>query len=177
MLANVLEGTEALWPEVNISRYHALYDTLPRCGRRFFLTFLPFCCFHMSTYVFSAPLPTLDDCGLSCWAVLLVARPGAGPDGPRAIWARTHSVQDFDWQLFSTQNFNVYYYAGGEATARRAAEYAEKELQRVSSLIGYYPYSKTTLMLYNSVGDLRQSNIGLDERQATRPAAKLRCCA
>lgn len=70
--------------------------------------------------------------------------------------------KSFEWQQFSTQNFNLYYYAGGEATARRAAEYAEKELQRVSSLIGYYPYSKTTLMLYNSVGDLRQSNIGLD---------------
>ncbi|RYU80796.1 PD40 domain-containing protein [Hymenobacter persicinus] len=70
--------------------------------------------------------------------------------------------KDFDWQMLSTQNFNFYYYAGGETTARRAAEYAEKELQRVTSLIGYYPYSKTTIMLYNSVGDLRQSNVGLD---------------
>ncbi|SHJ84456.1 component of the Tol biopolymer transport system [Hymenobacter daecheongensis DSM 21074] len=70
--------------------------------------------------------------------------------------------KDFDWQLLSTQNFNFYFYAGGEVTARRAAEYAEKELQRVTSLIGYYPYSKTTIMLYNSVGDQRQSNIGLD---------------
>jgi len=67
----------------------------------------------------------------------------------------------FDWMQLSTQNFNVYYYAGGEIAARRAAEYAEKELQRITSLIGYYPYSKTTIMLYNSVGDLRQSNIGL----------------
>ncbi|QNE38093.1 hypothetical protein F1C16_00240 [Hymenobacter sp. NBH84] len=69
----------------------------------------------------------------------------------------------FDWMQLSTQNFNVYYYAGGEIAARRAAEYAEKELQRITSLIGYYPYSKTTIMLYNSVGDLRQSNIGLDQ--------------
>ncbi|GAA4389696.1 hypothetical protein [Hymenobacter koreensis] len=70
--------------------------------------------------------------------------------------------KEFNWQILSTQNFNVYYYAGGEAAARRAAEYAEKELQRITALIGYYPYSKTTLMLYNSVGDLRQSNVGLD---------------
>ncbi|WP_324672950.1 hypothetical protein [Hymenobacter sp. GOD-10R] len=69
--------------------------------------------------------------------------------------------KDFNWQQLSTQNFNIYYYAGGETVARRTAEYAEKELQRVTSLIGYYPYSKTTIMLYNSVGDLRQSNIGL----------------
>ncbi|WP_243636102.1 hypothetical protein [Hymenobacter edaphi] len=71
--------------------------------------------------------------------------------------------KDFDWQLLSTANFNVYYYQGGEAAARRAAEYAEQELQRITSLIGYYPYSKTTVMLYNSVGDLRQSNIGLND--------------
>ncbi|OON66882.1 hypothetical protein B0919_20720 [Hymenobacter sp. CRA2] len=69
----------------------------------------------------------------------------------------------FEWQLLSTANFNVYYYQGGEAMARRAAEYAEQELQRITALIGYYPYSKTTIMLYNSVGDLRQSNIGLND--------------
>jgi hypothetical protein len=69
--------------------------------------------------------------------------------------------KDFNWQQLSTQNFNVLYYDGGEGNARRAAEYAEKELQRITSLIGYYPYSKTTLLFYNSVGDLRQSNIGL----------------
>ncbi|MFD2717990.1 hypothetical protein ACFST9_04645 [Hymenobacter monticola] len=69
--------------------------------------------------------------------------------------------KQFNWQQLSTQNFNVMYYAGGEASARRAAEYAEKELQRITALIGYYPYSKSTLLFYNSVGDLRQSNIGL----------------
>ncbi|ALW83884.1 hypothetical protein AUC43_01440 [Hymenobacter sedentarius] len=71
----------------------------------------------------------------------------------------------FRWQQLSTQNFNVMYYEGGEASARRAAEYAEKELQRITALIGYYPYSKTTLLFYNSVGDLRQSNIGLTATQ------------
>ncbi|HEX8506137.1 MAG TPA: hypothetical protein VF630_12280 [Hymenobacter sp.] len=73
--------------------------------------------------------------------------------------------KEFRWQQISTQNFNVMYYDGGEASARRAAEYAEKELQRITALIGYYPYSKTTMLLYNSVGDLRQSNIGLSATQ------------
>jgi hypothetical protein len=74
----------------------------------------------------------------------------------------------FKWQQLGTQNFNVYFYDGGEGSARRAADYAEKELQRITALIGYYPYSKTTLLIYNSVGDLRQSNIGLgDDKQIT----------
>ncbi len=72
----------------------------------------------------------------------------------------------FDWQFYSSQNFNVYFYSGGEASARRAAEYAEQELQRITALMGYYPYSKTTLMLYNSVGDLRQSNVNLPSATA-----------
>ena len=67
----------------------------------------------------------------------------------------------FRWQQLSTQNFVVMYYDGGEPSARRAAEYAEKELQRITALIGYYPYSKTTLLFYTSVADLRQSNVGL----------------
>ena len=73
--------------------------------------------------------------------------------------------KQFHWQQLTTQNFNVMYYQGGEASARRAAEYAEKELQRITALIGYYPYSKTTMLFYNSVGDLRQSNIGLTATQ------------
>ncbi len=73
--------------------------------------------------------------------------------------------KQFRWQQLSTQNFVVMYYDGGAASARRAAEYAEKELQRITALIGYYPYSKTTLLFYNSVGDLRQSNIGLTATQ------------
>ncbi|MFD1469712.1 PD40 domain-containing protein [Hymenobacter caeli] len=71
------------------------------------------------------------------------------------------------WQQYATSNFTVMYYDGNEPAARRAVDYAEKELQRITALIGYYPYSKTTLMLYNSVGDLRQSNIGLDPNPET----------
>ena len=60
----------------------------------------------------------------------------------------------FNWQFVSTQNFNVYYYDGGKNTAMIAADYAEKELKRITSIIGYFPYVKTTLILYNSVADL-----------------------
>ena len=74
--------------------------------------------------------------------------------------------KQFNWQEYTTQNFNVYYYESGQASARRIADYAEQELQRITALVGYFPYSKTTLMLYNSVGDLRQSNIGLPSANA-----------
>ncbi|NEM97962.1 TolB-like translocation protein [Pontibacter burrus] len=86
----------------------------------------------------------------------LHAQPGRDPFGKSRI-----QYKDFDWKLYSTQNFNLYFYKGGEQTAKDAADYAERELKRITSLIGYYPYSKITLIIYNSATDLRQSNIGL----------------
>lgn len=73
--------------------------------------------------------------------------------------------KSFNWKLYSTQNFNVYFYQGGQEAAENAATYAERELKRITSLIGYYPYSKITLILYNSATDQKQSNIGLNEDQ------------
>ncbi|WP_229802208.1 hypothetical protein [Pontibacter akesuensis] len=73
--------------------------------------------------------------------------------------------KNFDWKLYSTQNFNVYFNQGGQEEAQNAAIYAEKELKRITSLIGYYPYSKVTLILYNTPTDLLQSNIGLNNDQ------------
>ena len=114
---------------------------------------------------------------LAVLALLLPALAGQGQTAQEPFGRVRIQYKQFDWEQFSTQNFDVLYYGGGEASARRAAEYAEKELQRITALIGYYPYSKTTLMLYNSVDDLRQSNIGLgDDTQLTggeTPLAKM----
>ena len=99
-------------------------------------------------------------------ALLLALGLAARAQGSQEPFGRVRvQYRQPQWQQFTTQNFNVLYYQDGEGNARRAAEYAEKELQRITALIGYYPYSKTTLLLYNSVGDLRQSNIGLTATQ------------
>ena len=90
----------------------------------------------------------------------LQAQPGRDVFGKSRI-----QYKNFDWKLYSTQNFNIYHYSGGKEAALNAAEYAERELKRITSLIGYYPYSKITLILYNSPTELRQSNIGLDTEQ------------
>lgn len=95
-------------------------------------------------------------------ATLLTYFPARAQTSQESFGRVRIQYKQFKWQQLSTQNFVVYYYQDGEASARRAAEYAETELQRITALIGYYPYSKTSLLLYNSVGDLRQSNIGLD---------------
>ena len=99
--------------------------------------------------------------------VLLGLATGARAQTAQEPFGRVRiQYQKFHWEEFSTQNFNVFFYADGEPSARRTAQYAEQELQRITALVGYFPYSKTTLMVYNSVSDLRQSNINLPSANA-----------
>jgi Tol biopolymer transport system component len=70
--------------------------------------------------------------------------------------------RQFNWQYLSGENFDVYYYDARKAVAQNALEYLEAEFDRITDLIGYPPYFKTKVFLYNSLADLRQSNVGLN---------------
>ena len=67
----------------------------------------------------------------------------------------------FDWKSISSKNFTVYYYSGGNEIAHNALRYAEMDYQYICNTIGYIPRSKMTLIVYNSIGDIQQSNIGV----------------
>lgn len=69
----------------------------------------------------------------------------------------------FDWYFYSTNNFEVYYYPGGHEYAQEALEFLEKEFNELTDILGYAPYTKTKIFIYNSVQDLQQSNIGLSD--------------
>ncbi|HEX5170707.1 MAG TPA: translocation protein TolB [Cyclobacteriaceae bacterium] len=68
----------------------------------------------------------------------------------------------FDWQYLSGENFDIYYYDSRKEIAREALEFLESEFDRITDIIGYPPYFKTKVFLYNSLADLRQSNVGLN---------------
>jgi Tol biopolymer transport system component len=68
----------------------------------------------------------------------------------------------FDWYVLTSQNFELYFYAGGEPIAKMAAGYGEADFTRMTDLVGYSPYSKVKIFIYNSVADLQQSNVGID---------------
>ncbi len=70
--------------------------------------------------------------------------------------------RQFNWQYLSGDNFDVYYYDARKAVAQNALEYLEAEFDRITDLIGYPPYFKTKVFLYNSLADMRQSNVGLN---------------
>ncbi len=71
----------------------------------------------------------------------------------------------FEWQYLSSENFDVYYYDNRRKVATEAIQYLESEFDRITDLIGYPPYLKTKVFLYNSVSDKQQSNIGLSSTQ------------
>ena len=68
----------------------------------------------------------------------------------------------FDWYYYSTNNFDVYYYPGGEDYALEAIDFLEEEFVNLTDKLGYAPYNKTKILIYNSIHDLQQSNIGID---------------
>jgi hypothetical protein len=75
--------------------------------------------------------------------------------------------RSFDWLYLSGENFDVYYYDGRKAIATEALQYLEAEFDRITDLLGYAPYFKTRVFLYNSLADLRQSNVGLNRTEYT----------
>ncbi|SNS95983.1 hypothetical protein SAMN05421640_1781 [Ekhidna lutea] len=68
----------------------------------------------------------------------------------------------FDWYYYSTNNFEIYYYPGGQEYALEAINFLEDEFVTLTDKLGYAPYSKTKIFIYNSIHDLQQSNVGID---------------
>jgi len=70
--------------------------------------------------------------------------------------------KNLDWYYYSTNNFDIYYYPGGQEYALEAIDFLEEEFVNLTDKLGYAPYNKTKILIYNSIHDLQQSNIGID---------------
>ena len=71
--------------------------------------------------------------------------------------------KNFNWRYYSTENFEIYFYDGGNEIARLGAEYLEKQFDKITDVLGYSSYYKTKIFLYNSISDLQQSNVGIND--------------
>lgn len=69
--------------------------------------------------------------------------------------------KSFKWKIFRTTNFEIYHYQGGTNLARLTAQYAESEFDKITDVLGWTPYSRVKIFLYNSPAELEQSNMGL----------------
>lgn len=70
--------------------------------------------------------------------------------------------KSYDWYYYSTDDYDIHYYSLGEEYAQLALDFLDEEYDKLTDLLGYAPFSKTKIFLYNSAVDLKQSNIGVD---------------
>ncbi|UXP33254.1 translocation protein TolB [Reichenbachiella agarivorans] len=69
--------------------------------------------------------------------------------------------KDFDWYYYGTEDYDIHFYNQGEEYAEVTLELLKEEFEKITDLIGYAPFSKSEIFIYNSHTDLLQSNIGV----------------
>jgi len=72
---------------------------------------------------------------------------------------------DFHWSYYMNDNFDVYYYQGGNDLARYAQAYAKDQIPRLETRLNSRFGKKIQFIVFNSMGDFKQSNINLDEEE------------
>lgn len=68
----------------------------------------------------------------------------------------------FDWWIYETNNFVIYWYGKSRPAAQFCIEIAETENNQVQKLFEYHLKDKIELYIYADPSDLAQSNINLD---------------
>jgi hypothetical protein len=68
---------------------------------------------------------------------------------------------EFEWFYYRFEKFDTYFYAGGTQIARQTAEMAYEEIDNLSRQMDYQLNKRLIFVIYHSLSDFRQSNIGL----------------
>ena len=72
---------------------------------------------------------------------------------------------DFHWSYYMNDNFDVYFYQGGNDLARYAQAYAKDQIPRLETRLNSRFGTKIQFIVFNSMGDFKQSNINLEEEE------------
>lgn len=71
----------------------------------------------------------------------------------------------FKWQFYETENFNIYFYKGGQDLGKYVILNAESLFEEMTKKLDFRLNRKVDLLVYNDISDLRQSNIGLETKE------------
>lgn len=74
--------------------------------------------------------------------------------------------RDFHWSYYKYDIFDVYYYQGGEDLARYVLQYAKREIPIMEKRFGNRFGRKIQFLVFNNLGDLKQSNIENEEEDS-----------
>ena len=72
---------------------------------------------------------------------------------------------DFHWSYYMNDNFDVYFYQGGDDLAKYAQAYAKDQIPRLETRLNSRFRKKVQFIVFNSKGDFKQSNIDLEEEE------------
>ena len=72
---------------------------------------------------------------------------------------------DFHWSYYMNDNFDVYFYQGGNDLARYAQAYAKDQIPQLETRLNSRFGKKIQFIVFNSKGDFKQSNIDLEEEE------------
>lgn len=70
--------------------------------------------------------------------------------------------QDFYWQQYRFRNMEVFFYKEGRDLARYTAQAAQRHLKELEAAFDFTVDERLQFIVYNSLTDFRQSNIGLE---------------
>ena len=74
---------------------------------------------------------------------------------------RIQYQDDRTWSFFRYKQFDSYFYQGGLSLAIYSSSYISQEIKNVSKKLDYQPQQKIRFIIFNSLDDLKESNIGL----------------
>lgn len=69
--------------------------------------------------------------------------------------------RSFLWQQYRFENFDTYFYEGGQQLAEFTSKVAEKNIRSVEDIFDYTLTDKVQFIVYNSQSDFKQSNVGI----------------
>ncbi len=104
-------------------------------------------------------LPTTSSF-LAVAALLLAALPAAGQIA--AFGKNKIQYRDFEWKIYHSQHFDVYYYESEEALLEKLASFAESAYDELSRAFDYQIQEPTPLIAYQTHSAFLQNNIILN---------------
>ncbi|RJE71399.1 translocation protein TolB [Reichenbachiella sp. MSK19-1] len=92
---------------------------------------------------------------------LLATSSAIGQYKPQTFGQNRVQYKEFDWYYYGTEEYDVHFYSQGEEYADVTVDFLQDEFEKITDMIGYAPFSKSEIFIYNSHTDLLQSNIGV----------------
>lgn len=72
---------------------------------------------------------------------------------------------NFEWQFFRFEDYEVYFYKGGQELAKYTAKYVNKKIPELEKKLDFFLDDRIQIIIYNKQSHFQQSNIGLSTNE------------